>query len=54
VLLPLEADWIGAVASRTIVSAYLIAGLLMLAALVRGARGPARFVRRAGLAESRT
>jgi hypothetical protein len=55
VILPLEADWLGAVASRTVVSAHLFAGLLMLAALVRGARGAARFARReTGLAESRT
>ncbi len=37
IILPLEPDWIGAIASRTVVSAWLFGGLLMLAALLRGA-----------------
>ena len=54
VLVPLESDWLGAVAARTAVSAWLIGGLLILAALMRGAwhaatpRG-----RGAGMAEAR-
>jgi hypothetical protein len=36
VLLPLEPDWVLVLASRTILSAWLFGGLLMLAALMRG------------------
>ncbi len=36
ILLPLEPDWVLLVASRTILSAWLLGGLLMLAALMRG------------------
>ncbi len=37
IVLPLGPDIVGAVASRTIISAWLFGGLLMLAALLRGA-----------------
>jgi hypothetical protein len=37
VALPLDDGFIGAIASRTIVSAWMFGGLLMLAALIRGA-----------------
>lgn len=36
ILLPLEPDWVLLVASRTVLSAWLFGGLLMLAALMRG------------------
>ena len=37
VVLPLGSGIVGAIASRTIVSAWMFGGLLMLAALMRGA-----------------
>ena len=37
VFVPLKPDWLGAVAARTVISAWLIGGLLVLAALMRGA-----------------
>jgi alpha-1,2-mannosyltransferase len=37
VTLPLDEDWLGELAARTLVSAWLFGGLLMLTALVRGA-----------------
>ena len=37
IILPLEPGLVGAIASRTIVSAWLFGGLLMLAAMLRGA-----------------
>ena len=37
IILPLEPGLVGAIASRTIVSAWMFGGLLMLAALLRGA-----------------
>lgn len=36
IILPLQPDWLGGIAARTLVSAWLIGGLLMLAALLRG------------------
>lgn len=36
VILPLEPDWLGGVLARTVVSAWLIGGLLTFAALARG------------------
>ena len=54
VLVPLESDWLGAVVARTAVSAWLIGGLLILAALMRGAWHAAQpRGRGAGLVEAR-
>jgi len=36
ILLPLEPDWVLVLASRTILSAWLFGGLLILAGLMRG------------------
>jgi hypothetical protein len=36
ILLPFEPDWVLVVASRTILSAWLFGGLLILSALMRG------------------
>ena len=36
IVLPLEQDWIGGLVARTVISAWLFGGLLMLAALARG------------------
>lgn len=54
VTLPLGEDWLGELAARTVVSAWLFGALLMLAALLRGAWHLAGLRRRAaGAAEAR-
>ena len=42
IILPLEPNWFGGLMARTVISACLFGGVLMLAALTRGLRGMKR------------